>query len=1258
MVDGKQFNSNNEFIFWKVIHNVFLLKLILENVEVVNGDADMFRQIKFKHLTSMEWMLKKKQLELLKCKLNANEYIDLSKIAFRNLFRLNDINNINDKKDQSIEITEQFLKEIINLFFEKKKLELLQFDLLSIALEVENLDHINRKENYEAVRILLNEPFSIKIIPSVFEWAILNCSYQMIEILIESPNLIITKELKSSTVCLAFNRIKNDKESIIRLILNNPKLYNDNINDDNNNLDSIITTTKTKISHKEMPHIDKLLLIKDSKIINQLLNLNYFKKSNDQQFKEMMEIIKNDKSENKIKEILKLLIKKDKRNYENYLLKYFEPIDDYLDIEYFEIIIRYSFSNFEPNIFKWVISKTTAAKEVATTSKVSHHDEIGKKQIKFSIVKQIIEKITIDSRKKDIKRELESTYEFIEFYTKESGRLFFKNTDIDHEIKILLLLSKTGEEYERVYNSISPSFRMTPIPIRSFPKSWNQILRDFADWNFDSSTIVIKNKETFDWIIENCDGILLKGKLRAFTTKELFQFESLELVQYVIHRLENLDKSSILYYPKSLHSDSLFYQLLIYHQIYIDAINNCEIDTLKSIEENVPNFKLKEEMIYSDSSVDETNKGYYFYYGKGKNSFSLSSETTIENQEKLINYLNDSGYKAFNERTFEKFLLDFNFNSDSIKIKFNNQFQQYSSRSYKIISPSFLIKLLNGFSDENLQIKLIPALSKLDLESSFTSNSIFSVSSSEDYDLYDGFQQTEFLDTVYVSRCDQNPKHVIRCIETLIKYFKITSTASETTTAAATVTEKELKKKDTETKTKDSNSMVLQNLINHLFRCFIKIEGVKFEDVENIRRTILENSIRLEHSLFHCFYYLGLKSPKLLQYIIDLPFLPKILGSTLEFEYNSEIEYNYEGYNIGNYLKANIFTWEFIFGSGGSSSSIDGGGNDSIRNGSGNSKIYGSPKEQSFSVVLERLIHEISHLPYFSDEMVRNQKDYLNKVFNYNLEYLLDIKRIDLFFNELEYIKNLLKDKTAPLSTFPIFSEIPKEIQEDNMENNDFKRNAYDEIVKQDGYYIYFYISPFIFKSSLFLMDTHTFSKFVKSYSLLQFIDYLSSIDNFKSTEISEKKVLDLILEHSQLINQVMDIKIQNNNIENKIDDSKSFWENVFKDSITDENTIIKYPDFFFYNDNINLIDLILEKVGETGKFNIVLRELVLKNFPNHSYFQINKELLNQACKSSNVNYINYLYDFGYLNQDDIQFLKLKLTSEEHHPFRFINWLL
>ncbi|EGC29148.1 hypothetical protein DICPUDRAFT_43262, partial [Dictyostelium purpureum] len=74
----------NESSFFKVFQNKFLLKKILEeiqNTEWYHYDDyrqySIFNRRKFKYIKSLEWMVTKKQFQLLKCKSINKEYITI-----------------------------------------------------------------------------------------------------------------------------------------------------------------------------------------------------------------------------------------------------------------------------------------------------------------------------------------------------------------------------------------------------------------------------------------------------------------------------------------------------------------------------------------------------------------------------------------------------------------------------------------------------------------------------------------------------------------------------------------------------------------------------------------------------------------------------------------------------------------------------------------------------------------------------------------------------------------------------------------------------------------------------------------------------------------------------------------------------------------------------------------------------------------------------------------------------------------------------
>ncbi|EGC40473.1 hypothetical protein DICPUDRAFT_25175, partial [Dictyostelium purpureum] len=76
-------NSNkNETLFYKVFHNKYLFNLIFYHIRATEWVkySDIRRinnenRKKFKEITSLDWLLKNKEYQLLKCKLEAKEYI-------------------------------------------------------------------------------------------------------------------------------------------------------------------------------------------------------------------------------------------------------------------------------------------------------------------------------------------------------------------------------------------------------------------------------------------------------------------------------------------------------------------------------------------------------------------------------------------------------------------------------------------------------------------------------------------------------------------------------------------------------------------------------------------------------------------------------------------------------------------------------------------------------------------------------------------------------------------------------------------------------------------------------------------------------------------------------------------------------------------------------------------------------------------------------------------------------------------------------
>ncbi|EGC40425.1 hypothetical protein DICPUDRAFT_23830, partial [Dictyostelium purpureum] len=75
---------NFEILFYKVFHNKYLFNYIIKQIQITEWieyeDTDQINldnRKRFKDIVSLKWMIKNKQYQLLKCKLYANELIDI-----------------------------------------------------------------------------------------------------------------------------------------------------------------------------------------------------------------------------------------------------------------------------------------------------------------------------------------------------------------------------------------------------------------------------------------------------------------------------------------------------------------------------------------------------------------------------------------------------------------------------------------------------------------------------------------------------------------------------------------------------------------------------------------------------------------------------------------------------------------------------------------------------------------------------------------------------------------------------------------------------------------------------------------------------------------------------------------------------------------------------------------------------------------------------------------------------------------------------
>ncbi|EAL70532.1 hypothetical protein DDB_G0273369 [Dictyostelium discoideum AX4] len=96
-----------EILFWKVIHNKYLFNLIFQHIHKTNwikqptisDPTNGFMRLKFKYITSLEWMIKNKQYQLLICKLKSKqEMIDITQHGIELLFKITASTKDSEKK--------------------------------------------------------------------------------------------------------------------------------------------------------------------------------------------------------------------------------------------------------------------------------------------------------------------------------------------------------------------------------------------------------------------------------------------------------------------------------------------------------------------------------------------------------------------------------------------------------------------------------------------------------------------------------------------------------------------------------------------------------------------------------------------------------------------------------------------------------------------------------------------------------------------------------------------------------------------------------------------------------------------------------------------------------------------------------------------------------------------------------------------------------------------------------------------------------
>ncbi|KAN0003375.1 hypothetical protein ACTFIZ_009517 [Dictyostelium cf. discoideum] len=200
----------NEILFWKVFHNKFIFKIIIEqisNYQLEYERIELYKignRIKFKDIQSLKLMVSKKQFELLKCKLEHNDFILYNRESIDQLIHYAPI-------------------EIIKLFIEKYKIKQQDPQLDKLNVMIDLVLHSIKNNNLECLRYFLVE-LQLPVERSVFEYTLKEKSIEYIDLILTSNQFKLEESTRKFCLKLISNNSKNFKDLIEYVIYKRPEL--------------------------------------------------------------------------------------------------------------------------------------------------------------------------------------------------------------------------------------------------------------------------------------------------------------------------------------------------------------------------------------------------------------------------------------------------------------------------------------------------------------------------------------------------------------------------------------------------------------------------------------------------------------------------------------------------------------------------------------------------------------------------------------------------------------------------------------------------------------------------------------------------------------------------------------------------------------------------------------------------------------------------------------------------------------------------
>ncbi|EGC40469.1 hypothetical protein DICPUDRAFT_146599 [Dictyostelium purpureum] len=905
-----------EKLFYKVIHNKVLFRLIFHHIHTTNWvEYDNIDHIvcnnrrKFKDISSLEWIIKYKQYSLLKCKLEANELIEI------------DTNNA------------LWLNEIIRKG--QKELAIDLFKLLLSSNSVTNKDLLLEGIHLydeDLIEIALSPPFSVPVLPSKLEESFKSTSNILqIKLLLDSflgiNNIIQQDNSPKNLNCNNNNNtflkrtrdsyennsnIKDvfQKDRLLSLILNNPQYHNP----------PIPLATPTLIT------IDKpfVSMTSPSKVRKNIELLEESLQSERKQFDTYFEYFNSKKVS--LKKILYGVVSIENQNM-------------LLDYNYY--YIPDEFEQFEEKIQNIINSNTTNSKDYSRIQRLlelinSHTQKYSNKISNISLSSfhninnfslflvnnkydwkgfqnETIEEInrgfsgmaesSIDSKFKEIKAPY---MDYLSFYLtvgrKKKYRYIFNFVE---KILASFFLQMFYKANKREFVCLLESFSASSHSI--IVSNWFEIIKRTKS---DCGSFIIKDRETIDLILNN-KKLLFNNSIGA----KDFLFLETDLIDYamvfnMMGPSRYINKELVYSYPLQV------------------AIQSLNIKEIKSICDKFQIVLKKENQITypKDKICDELADTINYFIKKENIQGVYYCLDLLSNSVNISNFI---GYCEADVRLWVRLFII------SIKRVSKNKVTLYLNSGFNpmVNNPQLFLEVWENANEPFL------------------------------LDIQDNIQvfKKSYLNPLYIQYQDlqnRDPDSIIEIIKLVINHSK--SAASDFSAANL--------------------------VVNYLFRLLIQGKPglIPFKRIESIYKFINESGVvKVQQSTLFSIYYLAIKSMKLIKFIAELPSfneslyrieLYSIPDLTMPSNCYSETALN--RFDIREYIKSEIFTFEFIF----------------------QSAPFDSILDQLFKAFLYNIENPISNIQDASF-------NYINTLLNYILLYLIDIRRPDLFLSHLQGIQ-------------------------------------------------------------------------------------------------------------------------------------------------------------------------------------------------------------------------------------------------------------